>query len=116
MKIKLFWKIGKDVYEKKDCYENIVEKYSDYYTYLFGNSFLFTRENIHFMKRFYMNFPIFSSFLEKISWEQHKVLLTICDRNERYFYFRLTLLFHSDYHEMLDFIQNEYYLRIKQKV
>lgn len=108
----LYWKIGKDVYEKKDLYENVIEKYSDYYTYLFGNSFLFTRENIHFMKRFYLNFPIFYSSLEKISWEQYKLLLEIDNREERIFYFQISLLFESDYNETVDFIKNQYYLRI----
>lgn len=108
----LFWKIGKDVYEKQDQYDNIIKKYSDYYTYLFGNSFLFTRENIHFMKRFYLNFPIFYNSLEKISWEQYKLLLRIDNYDERFFYFRLSLLFNSDYNETYDFIYNQYYFRI----
>lgn len=108
----LYWKIGKDVCEKKELYENIVEKYSDYYTYLFGNSFLFTRENIHLMKRFYLNFPIYYSSLEKISWEQYKLLLSICNHEERFFYFRLSLLFESDYDGTVDFIKNQYFLRL----
>lgn len=108
----LYWKIGKDVYEKNKLYDNVIEKYSEYYTYLFGNSFLFTRENIHFMKRFYLNFPIFYSSLEKISWEQYKLLLGIYNRDERNFYFQLSLLFESDYDETVDFIKNQYYLRI----
>ncbi len=108
----LYWKIGKSVCEKKDFYENVIQRYSDYYTYLFGNSFLFTRENIHFMKKFYLNFPIFYSSLEKITWEQYKLLLSICDYNEMFFYFRLSLLFDSDYNETFDFIKNQYYIRI----
>ncbi len=111
-KLILYWKIGKDVCEKKELYENVVEKYSNYYTYLFGNSFLFTRENIHFMKRFYLNFPIFYSLLEKISWEQYKVLLNIRNRDERFFYFQLSLLFNSDFEGTVDFIRNQYYFRI----
>lgn len=108
----IFWKIGKNVYENKYHYDNIIEKYSNYYTYLFGNSFLFTRENIHLMKRFYMNFPIFYDSLEKISWDQYKLLLMIGNRRERLFYFHLSLLFNSDYSETFDFIYNQYYFRI----
>ena len=108
----LFWKIGKDVYDRELVCSNIIEKYSNYYTYYFGNSFLFTRENIHLMKRFYMNFPIYYDALENFSWEQYKLLLAVENKKERYFYFSLLLLFHSDYEETLEFIYNQYYLRI----
>ena len=39
----LFWKIGKKVYE--DTSINTIEKYSNYYSYYYGNSYLFNREN-----------------------------------------------------------------------
>ena len=108
----LFWKIGKKVYEKQNCYENVIQKYSDYYSYYYGNSFLFTRENIHLMKRFYLNFPVFFKRMEELNWRQYQLLLLIPDRNERYFYFCLVLLFHSNYEETYMFIVNNYYVRI----
>ena len=108
----LFWNIGKNVYEKQKFYDNSVKKFSDYFSYRFGNSHLFTRENIHLMKRFYLNFPIYDSRLEEISWEQYQLLLNISNKNERNFYWNLTRIFHSDYQEMKDFINNNYYLRI----
>ena len=111
-KLFLFWNIGKQVYENKENYINIIQKYSDYYSYYFGDSFLFTRENIRLMKRFYMNFPIFYKKMESISWKQYQLLLMISDRKERFFYYSLSLLFHSTYEETFDFIQNQYYLRI----
>lgn len=108
----MYWQIGKNVYEKQDLYENVIQKYSDYYTYLFGNSFQFTRENIHLMKRFYMNYPIYTSHMEKLSWSQYKLLLKILDKNERQFYYYLNRFFNSTYEETLDFIYNKYYSRI----
>lgn len=108
----LFWQIGKAVYEKQTEYENVIKKYSDYCSYYYGNSFLYTRENIHFMKKFYLNYPIFTKKLDLISWEQYKLLLSIDDKFERDFYFRLSLLFHSNYAETLEFMHNKYYLRI----
>ena len=108
----LFWNIGKRVYEEEKTCGNIVQKYSDHYSYYYGNSSLFTRENIHLMKRFYMNFPIYYSKLEMFSWKQYQLLLNIVDKKERFFYYSLSLLFHSDYEETLNFILNQYYIRI----
>ena len=108
----MYWNIGKNVYLEQNTCNNIVERYSNYYTYLFGNSFQFTRENIHLMKRFYMNFPIYTSNLEKLSWRQYQLLLKITDKKERLFYYYLCCFFNSSYEESLDFISNKYYVRI----
>ena len=76
-KILLFWNIGKRVYEEQNTCDNPIQKYSDYCSYYFGNSVLFTRENIHLMKRFYMNFPIYYKEMNKVSWDQYRLLLMI---------------------------------------
>ena len=107
-----YWSIGKKVYEEESTCPNIIQKYSDYFSYYFGNSFLFTRESIHLMKRLYMNFPIYYSKLELFSWEQYQLLLRISNKKERLFYYSLSLLFQSDYQELFEFIMNDYYLRI----
>ena len=108
----LFWKIGKIACEKQKYYDNVVEKLSDYYSYYFGDSNYFTRESIHMMKKFYINFPIYYKELNNISWNQYRLLLSLSNKNEMYFYFRISLLFFSDYQETLDFINNNYYVRI----
>ena len=81
-------------------------------SYYFGNSYLFTRDNIHFMERFYLNFPIYYSKLDNITWDQYKLLLMIEDKKERFFYFYLSLFFNSDIDETKEFINNNYFLRI----
>ena len=111
-KLLLFWQIGKTVYNNRYKYSNIVEKCSTYYSYLFGNSYLFTRENIWLMEKFYLMFPIFSSQLENISWEQYKLLFDIKNKRERYFYFYVSLFFNFSYEETESLISNNYYLRI----
>ena len=78
----------------------------------YGNSIQFTRENIHLMKRFYMNFPIYHSKLNNFSWELFQLLLSISNKNERTFYYTLSVLFQSDYEELLEMINNHYYFRI----
>ncbi len=107
-----FWKIGKFAYERQNYYDNVIEKLSIYCSYHFGDSLLYTRENIHLMKRFYLNFPIFCKKLNILSWEQYQLFLMIPNRKERHFYFYLSLLFHSDYQETFEFISNDYYARI----
>ncbi len=107
----LYWYIGKSVYEQQNLYDNVVEKYSKYYSYHYGNSYLFTRSSIKMMLLFYLNFPIFSNQMKIISWNQYLLLLTLPSK-EMYFYFYLSLFFQSDYQETYDFIQNNYYVRI----
>lgn len=108
----LLWKIGKFVSEKRKTCINIVEKCSNHYSYLFGNSYLFTRENIWLMEKFYLMFPIFNSELEKITWNQYKLLFTINNIRERYFYFYISLFFNYDYKETQKLLDNNYYFRI----
>ena len=108
----LFWTIGKNVYEKQNYYDNVVAYYEKYLSYYFGNSYLFTRENIKYMEIFYLNFPMFFDDLMKISWEQYLMLFKISDKKERYFYFKLSLLFKSNCDETREFIDNNYFVRI----
>lgn len=111
-KILLYWNIGKIVYDNRSNYLNIVEKCSTYYSYLFGNSYMFTRESIWLMEKFYLMFPIFSSRLENITWDQYQLLFKINNIKERYFYFYIVLFFNFDYENTKLLINNNYYLRI----
>ena len=108
----LFWKIGEIVCKNRSKHLNIVEKCSNYYSYLFGNSYVFTRENIWLMEKFYLMFPVFSPRLENITWDQYRLLFNINDLKERYFYFYILLFFGFNYDETKDLINNKYYLRI----
>ena len=107
-----FWNISKIIFEKRKVYDNIIERGSNYFSYYFGNSTLFTRDNIRLMEQFYLNFPIYYSKLNNITWEQYKLLLSIDNREERMFYFYLSLFFNSDYEETKEFIVNDYFIRI----
>ena len=95
-----------------DVVDNVFQKYADYYSYYYGNSRIYTRENIHLMKRFYLNFPIFTFSLNSITWEQYQVILIIQNKKERFFYFSLSLFFHSDLYHTKELIANRYYYRI----
>ena len=111
-KIYIFWKIGKTVFEKQEVCSNAFEKYANYFAYYFGNSYFFTRENIKYMELFYLSFPIFYKRLENISWDQYKLLLNINYLEERFFYFRVILLFNYDYRCTRELLSNNYFYRI----
>jgi hypothetical protein len=64
------------------------------------------------MKLFYLNFPIYYKELEKIQWNQYKILLNVLDKEERYFYFRISILFNNNYSETLNLINNNLFLRV----
>ncbi len=107
-----FWKIGREINKKRKVYDDVIYRYSKYLSYYFGTSNLFDRENVRFMERLYLNFPIYSKRLNNISWEQYKLLFCIKDKDERLFYFYLSLFFDSDLEETKEFILNNYYIRI----
>ena len=107
-----YWNIGRNVHNNHNSCDNVIERYSNYYTYYFGNRYKYTRENIKYMEKFYLNFPIFYKKLGNISWEQYKLLLNIKSKKERFFYFRLMLLFKNDYYESLELLKNNYYNRL----
>ena len=100
------------LYENKNNFDNITKKYSDLLSYYFGNSFLFSREKIHYMKLLYLDYPIFYPELERVSWDQYLLLFKIGNKKERYFYYRLSLWFNSNYEDTYQMIKNNYYNRL----
>lgn len=108
----LFWKIGKSVFEKQDFYENVVSKYSCFYSYYYGMSKTFSRENIRMMRNFYLCFPIFSPVMLYLSWEHYVELICILDYKKRYFYFNVAIFCRSSVLELRNIINGECYERI----
>ena len=64
------------------------------------------------MKRFYMNYPIFYKEMTNITWNQYQLLLLIHNKKERMFYYALSLFISADYNELLNLVQNQYFLII----
>lgn len=107
-----FWNIGRLVWNKRNRYNNSIERFSLLCSYYYGNSFLFNREDIRLMRRLYLDFPIYYKTMNKITWNQYKEILTLNDKGERFFYYYLSVFFDSDINETKDFILNDYYSRI----
>ena len=94
---------------KQKSYENVISKYSDLCSYYFGMSQTFSRENIHFMKKFYQYFPIYIPELNKLKWEHYVELLKIGDSKKRYFYLRIAIFCKGSVLELKDVINNNIY-------
>jgi hypothetical protein len=75
----LFWLVGRNVYNKQKSYENVCCKYSEYYSYKYGNSNMFSRDNLKYMSNFYCRFPMYFDCLNKLSWNHYRLILNIND-------------------------------------
>ncbi len=66
------------------------------------------------MYLFYNTYPIYTSNLDKISWKQHLLLLSINNRIERYFYYKLSLFCKSNYVELRYLIYLDIFNKLKR--
>ncbi len=107
----LFWNIGKQLYLFQNHYANPIAYFSNYYSYYFGSNF-FDRENLRYMRRFYLYFPIYFSKFDKVSWNHFKLLLNIRNGQKRNFYFYFLLFANSSVEELELLIHNHIYERI----
>lgn len=105
----LFWKVGKFVFKKQKSCENAILKYAKLCQYHYGMSYVFTRENVRYMTRFYQFFPIYLPQMNKLKWEHYLELLKINNLRERYFYFKLTLFCKGSVLDLRNSIKNEIY-------
>lgn len=108
-----FWEIGKFVFNKRDFCENIVSKTSTYLSYYYGNSGMFSVQNIIFMRKFYLYFPIFNSNIYKLDWDSYVELMKIKNREICYFYYRISLFCNLNYFELKNLININMYSRLQ---
>ena len=111
IQIYYFWKIGKFLFDKKSKCLNIVEKTSCFLSYYYGDSNIFSLENINMMKKFYLYFPIYNKYIEKIDW-LHYIKILKLSKKECYFYYKLVLFCNCDISELEILINNNVFLRI----
>lgn len=111
IQIYFFWKIGKFLFDKKSKCLNIVEKTSCFLSYYYGDSNIFSLENINIMKKFYLYFPIYNKYIESIDWSYYIKLLKL-NKKECYFYYKIVLFCNCDISELELLIKNNIFLRI----
>lgn len=109
---KMFWSIGKEIYNLKNNCFNPCEYISNYYSYKYGDSFKYSRENISIMRNFYLCFPIYIKNYDNISWNHFKLLININDKIIRNFYLRLIIFCNSSVDDLNIIINSSLYNRI----
>ena len=109
---RLYWQIGKRLFKMKDKCSNPCEYISDYYSYYYGNSYRFNRENIYNMKKFYLCFPIYFKSYDRLTWDHFKLLTHIDNYHIRNFYLLITLFCDSSVEELKSIIRSSIYQRI----
>ena len=100
------------MFEKCGSYFNSTSKYSEFFSYYFGRSDIFSMHNIHYMKKFYCCFPVFCDRFRELSFEHYKLIVDVSDLKRRYFYFWLALFCRSNVCELEKYIQEDLYARI----
>ena len=86
-----YWHVGKTVYfllngKRAEYGKHIIEELSKRLTNDFGKGF--TKRNIHYMLKFYENFPIVQTVSAQLTWSHYVYILTIKNEDERKFYIR----------------------------
>ncbi len=109
--INYYWKIGKFIFDKNNKCLNITIKCSEFLSYYYGNSSLFSLKNMKYIKKIYLYFPIYDYHMEYIDWNCYKVLLNL-NKCECYFYYYIVLFCNSNLFELTDMINNQIYFRI----
>ena len=87
--LNFFWKVGKFTVEKKYMCENII-----------------------FMKKFYLYFPIFIDNMNDLDWDSYRELLKLNNKKVCYFYYYLSLFCNFKYTDLRSVIENKIYYRI----
>jgi len=110
--LKLFWKIGKFTFEKRVYCENIINKCSCYLGYYFGNSRVFSYENILFMRKFYLYFPIYTGKMDSLEWGSYLELMKLRNKKLCYFYYNVAMFCNFQQKELKMLIDSDIYQRI----
>ena len=111
IKINFLWKIGRFIYKNQNKCLNITSKCSLFLSYYYGNSFLFSNENIFLFKKLYLYFPVYIDKMNSLKWDFYRELLQL-KRNECYFYYRIVLFCNSELIDIKSMINNDIYYRI----
>lgn len=95
--LETYWQIGHDIVEfeqggkaKAQYGTQLLDNLSADLRLLHGRGF--SHSNLARMRQFYLQYPIFATLSQKLSWSHHVELLKIEDDNERSFYEKQCLL------------------------
>ena len=87
--VQTYWKIGKQIVEvcqdkRAEYGKKLVKDLSDRLVVEFGKSY--SVRNLHYMRQFYMVFPIVNTLCSQLSWSHYRLLMKVNDTSARDFY------------------------------
>lgn len=127
--VEAYWEVGRQIAEaqgdRAEYGKHLVEYLSERLTKEFGSGF--NKRNLHYMKQFYLAFPIVNTLCSQLSWSHYRLLMRVEDEEKRMFYMheavdqqwtvrQLDREIHSFYYERLLATRDESQESVRQEV
>lgn len=127
--VEAYWEIGRQIVEaqgdRAEYGKHLMEYLSERLTKEFGRAY--TKRNLHYMRQFYLAFPIVNTLCSQLSWSHYRLLMRVEDERKRLFYMReavdqrwtvrqLDREIHSFYYERLLATREEGRESVRQEV
>ncbi|MEG0990899.1 MAG: PDDEXK nuclease domain-containing protein [Gordonibacter sp.] len=88
--VEAYWDIGRQIVEaqgdRAEYGKHLMEYLSERLTAEFGKGF--DKRNLHYMKQFYLAFPIVNTVCSQLSWSHYRLIMRVKDDKKRLFYLR----------------------------
>ncbi|MEG1246720.1 PDDEXK nuclease domain-containing protein [Gordonibacter sp.] len=88
--VEAYWDIGRQIVEaqgdRAEYGKHLMEYLSERLTAEFGKGF--DKRNLHYMKQFYLAFPIVNTLCSQLSWSHYRLIMRVKDDKKRLFYLR----------------------------
>lgn len=86
--VRAYWEIGKRIVEEQgeraEYGKRLIEYLSERLTKEFGKGF--DKRNVHYMKQFYLTFPIVNALRSQLSWTHYRLIMKLKSAEQREFY------------------------------
>ena len=127
--VEAYWEVGRQIAEaqgdRAEYGKHLVEYLSERLTKEFGSGF--NKRNLHYMKQFFLAFPIVNTLCSQLSWSHYRLLMRVEDEKKRLFYMheavdqqwtvrQLDREIHSFYYERLLATRDEGQESVRQEV
>ena len=88
--VEAYWEIGRQIVEaqgdRAEYGKHLMEYLSERLTKEFGRAY--TKRDLHYMRQFYLAFPIVNTLCSQLSWSHYRLLMRVEDERKRLFYMR----------------------------
>lgn len=88
--VEAYWEVGRQIVEaqgdRAEYGKHLMEYLSERLTKEFGKGY--DKRNLHYMKQFYVAFPIVNTLCSQLSWSHYRLLMRVEKEKKRLFYMR----------------------------